>query len=269
VTAEWIPPDVDSEKPSVARVYDYLLGGTHNFASDRDLATGLLRIEPQAREFAKANRAFLSRTLRALIESGVRQFIDIGSGIPTVGNVHETAQAIDPTSRVVYVDNDPVAVAHSRAILAGNDLTAVIQADMRRTGDLLDQVADLKLLDLAEPVAVLLVAALHLIKDDEDPYAIVTRLRSAMAPGSHLVISHITDEDRPGKLAAIEKLYSRATSPAVARRRSEVLQFFEGFDLLDPGLVYVPLWRPDEGDVEGAERFLLLGGVGRISRAST
>ncbi|MFD0690303.1 SAM-dependent methyltransferase [Actinomadura fibrosa] len=261
--SEWIPPEVDSQRPSVARVYDFLLGGSHNFASDRDLATGLLRIEPQARELAQANRAFLRRAVRTVAEAGVEQFVDIGSGIPTQGNVHEIAQAVNPGARVVYVDNDDVAVAHSRRILAGDDRTTVIQADMRRPADILAHPELKRVVDLGRPVAFLLVAALHLVKDHEDPAGIVATLRDAGAAGSHVVLSHLTHEAQPGKTAAIGKLYDRATSPAVSRSHSEILHFFDGWDMLDPGLVYVPLWRP-EGDPEpNPERFLLFGGVGR------
>ncbi|MGW5417651.1 SAM-dependent methyltransferase [Actinomadura geliboluensis] len=263
--SEWIPPEVDSRRPSVARVYDFLLGGAHNFASDRDLATGLLRVEPQARELARANRAFLRRAVRTLAASGVAQFVDIGSGIPTQGNVHEVAQSVNPDARVVYVDNDDVAVAHSRAILAGNDQTAILQADMRRPADILADPELKRLVDPSEPVAFLLVAALHLVKPEEDPGGIVAAFRDAAAPGSHLVVSHLTHEAQPGKTAAIGKLYDRASSPAVARSHAEILRFFDGWELLDPGLVYVPLWRPDEGEaVDDPERFLVYGGVGRL-----
>lgn len=264
--SEWIPPEVDSQRPSVARVYDYLLGGAHNFASDRDLATGLLRVEPQARELAQANRAFLRRAVRTLAGAGIAQFVDIGSGIPTQGNVHEVAQGVNPDARVVYVDNDDVAVAHSRTILAGDDRTAVLQADMRRPADILSAPELKSLVDLSEPVAFLLVAALHLVKPEEAPEGIVAALRDAAAPGSHLVISHLTHEAQPGKTAAIGKLYDRATSPAVSRSHAEILRFFDGWELLDPGLVYVPLWRPDEGDaVDDPERFLVFGGVARLT----
>ncbi|RAY16128.1 hypothetical protein DPM19_04175 [Actinomadura craniellae] len=260
-----IPAEIDEQKPSVARVYDFLLGGTHNFPADRDLATGLLRIEPQARELAQANRAFLTRAARMAVESGIDQFIDIGSGIPTQGNVHEIVQQVDPRARVVYVDNDAVAVAHSKAILAGDERTAVIEADMRRPADILGHPTVGDLIDFSRPVAFLLVAALHLIKPDEDPYGIVGALREVSAPGSLLVISHLTRDDEPGKSAAIEKLYTRASSPAVARTHAEILRFFAGYELLDPGVVYVPLWRPDAGEVaERPERFLVLGGVGRV-----
>ncbi|MFD0904942.1 SAM-dependent methyltransferase [Actinomadura sediminis] len=260
---EWIPPEVDGRRPSVARVYDFLLGGEHNFASDRDLATGLLRVEPRARELAHANRAFLRRAVRAVAEAGVEQFVDIGSGIPTQGNVHEVAQAVNPDARVVYVDNDDVAVAHSRTILEGNDRAAVIQADMRRPEGILGDPRLPELVDLSRPVAFLLVAALHLVKDEEGPGGIVAALRDAAAPGSHLVLSHLTRDAQPGKAAAIGKLYDRATSPAVARSRGDILRFFDGWDLLEPGLVYVPSWRPEDGGVDRPERFLVYGGVGR------
>lgn len=263
--SEWFPPEVDSQRPSVARVYDFLLGGAHNFASDRDLATGLLRVEPQARELARANRAFLRRAVRTLAEAGIAQFVDIGSGIPTQGNVHEIARSVNPDARVVYIDNDDVAVAHSRTILAGDARSAILQADMRRPADILAAPELERLIDFTEPVAFLLVAALHLVKSEEDPEGIVEVLRASAAPGSHLVISHLTHEAQPGKAAAIGKLYDRATSPAVSRSHAEILRFFDGWELLDPGLVYLPLWRPDEGEtVENPERFLGFGGVGRL-----
>ncbi|RFS83917.1 hypothetical protein D0T12_17085 [Actinomadura spongiicola] len=259
---EWTPPEVDCRKPSVARVYDFLLGGDHNFASDRELATGLLRVEPRARELARANRAFLRRAVRAVAEAGVRQFVDLGSGIPTQGNVHEVARDVDPATRVVYVDNEDVAVAHGRALLTGDDRVAVLHADLRRPADLLADPTLRNLIDLSEPVAFLLVAALHLVKDEEDPGSIVAALRDACAPGSHLVISHLTHETQPGKTAAIGRLYDRASSPAVARSQAEILRFFDGWDLLDPGLVYLPTWRPDDGTpTPDPEHSLMLGGV--------
>ncbi|WP_131740903.1 SAM-dependent methyltransferase [Actinomadura roseirufa] len=263
--AEWIPPEVDGRRPSVARVYDYLLGGAHNFASDRDLATGLLRIEPKARELARANRAFLRRAVRTLAEAGVDQFVDIGSGIPTQGNVHEIAHAVNPAARVVYIDNDDVAVAHSRSILVGDERAAVIQADMRRPAEILADPELNRVVDLSRPVAFLLVAALHLIKDEEDPAGIVAALHEAGVPGAHLVLSHLTHEADPGKTAAIGKLYDRATSPAVSRSHADILRFFDGWDLLDPGLVYLPLWRPDDETAveDRPERFLGFGGVAR------
>lgn len=178
--------------------------------------------------------------------------------------MHEVAQGVAPGARVVYVDNDDVAVAHSRAILAGNDQAVVLRADMRRPDDILSDPALKGLLDLVRSVAFLLNAALHLVKREGDPASIVAALRDACAPGSHLVISHLTHESAPGKTAAIGKLYDRARSPAVSRSHAEILGFFDGWELLGPGLVYVPLWRPDEGDaVDDPERFLMLGGVGR------
>lgn len=261
---EWIPPEIDSQKPSVARVYDYLLGGSHNFTSDRDLATGLLRIEPQAREIARANRAFLGRAACHLVESGIDQFIDIGSGIPTQGNVHEITQRLNPESTVVYVDSDPVAVAHSRVILTGNERAAVVQADMRRPDDILGDPTVRALIDFDRPIGLLMVASLHLIKAEEDPYGIVAAMRDVAAPGSHLVISHLTHDSEAGKAAAIEKLYTRATNPAVARSRVEIERFFDGFELLEPGIVGLPWWRPEDGPLDGDPgRFLALGGVGR------
>ena len=265
MSTDWVPLEIDTQKPSVARAYDYLLGGKHNFAVDRDLANGLLRIEPRARMLARANRAFLGRAVRSCVDAGIRQYVDIGSGIPTAANVHEVAQARDPAARVVYVDNDPVAVAHSKAILDGNDGADAAQVDMRRPHAITRHPTVLGLIDLDRPVCILLVATLHLIPDAEDPIGIVAGLRDATVPGSCLVVSHLTNEDEPEKTAAIEKLYSRASSPAVPRSRGEILRFFDGYELLEPGLVYLPLWRPGpDDDTREPQRSMVLAGVGAL-----
>ncbi|WP_283133290.1 SAM-dependent methyltransferase [Rhizohabitans arisaemae] len=239
---------VDAERPTLARVYDYLLGGTHNFGVDRDLAHGLLKVEPQARSVAAANRAFLRRAIRRLSAQGIRQFLDLGSGIPTQGNVHQIAREADEDARVVYVDIDPVAVAHSRAILGDDPNAIVIQADMRRPGEILADPAVRKTLDLSEPVGVLLLAVLHAIPEDDDPYGLVHGLRDAVAPGSAVVVSHLTNEDPYGTFEAFEQLSARSTTAAVARSRTEISRFFEGCDLSEPGVVFIHEWHPDPQD---------------------
>src|SRR5437764_10948538 len=197
---EWVPPGVDTSVPSMARAYDYLLGGGHNFAVDRQVADTAERIMPGARQIARLNRAFLRRAVLYLMESGIRQFLDIGSGVPTVGNVHEIAQQIDPESRVVYVDKDPVAVAHSELLLKGNDRATVCQADFREPEYIFDRPEVHAQLDLDRPIGLLTVMMLHFVPDSWDPAAILGRYRDALAPGSYLVLSQVTADQRPDQI---------------------------------------------------------------------
>ncbi|QKG20240.1 SAM-dependent methyltransferase [Actinomadura verrucosospora] len=257
---------IDPSRASVARVYDYLLGGAHNFSADRDIARTLEAIEPQARAIAAANRAFLVRAVRFLAaEAGVRQFLDIGSGIPTQGNVHEIVRGVAPDARVVYVDRDPVAVAHSTALLDGDPNAAVVQADLTRPADILGHPTVRKMIDFGEPVGLLLVAVLHFITDEQDPRGVLAELTAPLAPGSHLAVSHGTHKQETGE--AVTKVYRRAVAQGepTLRTPEEIGAFFTGFDLLDPGLVHGPLWRPDSpGDVpDDPSRFWFLVGVGR------
>jgi SAM-dependent methyltransferase len=214
---------------------------------------------------AQANRAFLRRAVRFCVGVGVRQFLDIGSGIPTVGNVHEVAQQAAPDTRVMYVDIDPVAVAHSRQILSGSDRAGVIQQDLRRPEAILNDVDVRAMLDFDRPIAVVLAAVLHFIPDVDDPYAIVARLRDALAPGSYLVVAHPARDSRPRAMAELEELSKRTTTPGTTRTRDEVERLFTGFDLVDPGVVWVPLWRPDHPEDldEDQEWSSNLTGVGR------
>ena len=242
----WVPPGVDTKRANVARVYDYWLGGSHNFLADQDLARAIMAVEPNARAFARANRAFLGRAVRFLGQAGIGQFLDIGSGIPTEGNVHEVAQQVSPGARVVYADVDQVAVAHSRAILAGNENAAVIEADLREPRKILLNATVRRLIDFSQPTGLLLGMVLPFIADADDPWRIVTTLRDALPPGSYLVLAHGTDESRPAVVHAAQKVYNGSVSTDVRMRsRAEILRFFDGFDLVDPGLVYVPQWRPD------------------------
>jgi hypothetical protein len=263
---DWVTPEVDTRRANVARVYDYLLGGSHNFLTDQDAGRALIAVEPDVRVFARANRAFLGRAVRFLAASGIRQFLDIGSGIPTEGNVHEVAQQADPDARVAYVDVDPVAVAHSKAILAGNQNAAAIEADLRQPGKILADEAAGRLIDFGRPAGLLLSMVLHFVTDAEDPWQIVATLRDALAPGSYLVLGHAAAEGNPVVGQAAAKVYNRSVSTEVhVRSRAEILRFFDGFDLVDPGLVSIPQWRPDSpADVPGdLSRFWGLVGVGR------
>jgi len=249
-------------------MYDAMLGGEHNFAIDREAVAAVTAIDPQARMLARANRAFLGRAVRFLAGTGVRQFIDLGSGIPTQGNVHEVAQAASPGARVVYVDKDPVAVAHSTTLLADNPHAAIVDADIRRPAEILSSPQVRELIDFDQPVAVLMVAILHFVTPEEDPAGIVAAFRDALPEGGWLALSHATNQDRPDTAAAVTRLYrSRATSPVTVRSHDEIQALFTGFDLTEPGLVHVPLWRPDaDEDVpRNPSEFWVYAGVGRKS----
>ena len=261
----WIPQSVDVSVPSMARTYDYLLGGAHNFAVDRELAAHVEKAMPDARAAARVSRAFLARCVRFMVAQGIRQFLDIGSGIPTVGNVHEVAQGIDPAARIVYVDIDPVAVAHSRSILEGNPGTAVIQADLRDPSHILSEARATGLLDFDRPVALLLAGVVHFVPDDDRPDEILKMLRDAVVPGSYLVISHSTFEDQPQEMLDAQKLSARTATEITLRSRAQVADYFGDWELLEPGIVHMPLWRPESPDDvdDHPERFGAFGAVGR------
>jgi SAM-dependent methyltransferase len=259
----WIPAEVDLSRPSAARVYDCYLGGSHNLEVDRRMAREAISLWPDLPRVMQSNRAFLRRAVRYLGKRGITQFLDIGSGIPTVGNVHEVARRVNPWARVVYVDNDPVAVAHSRAILAGDQRTVVVHADLREPDTILNDASVRELFDLDLPVAVLMVAVLHFIPDEDDPVGVVARIRECLAPGSHLVLSHASAEGRPEVAASHQELYSRTPTPMTMRGRAEIARLFDGFELVEPGLVWLPLWRPDDPDADKSpERTTGFAGVG-------
>ncbi|MGH3318571.1 MAG: SAM-dependent methyltransferase [Streptosporangiaceae bacterium] len=236
---------VDVRTPNVARMYDYYLGGKDNFAADRETAAKMLETVPEARVVARENRAFLGRAVRFLAgEAGIRQFVDIGTGLPTQENTHEVAQAARPDSRVVYVDNDGVVLIHARALLATDSQTVVVEGDMRDPAEILAEPGLRAHIDLDQPVAVLLVSVLHFVPDDADAARIIATIRDAIAPGSYLVLSHGTTfvEEKAGGLTQV---YDRATSSITLRSRDQLLRLFDGFELVDPGLVVLQDWRPD------------------------
>jgi SAM-dependent methyltransferase len=261
----WAPEGVSLDQPSPARVYDYLLGGSHNSAADREFARQLIETYPDAPAGARANRAFLYRAVRFLVESGIRQLLDLGSGIPTAGNVHEIAQRAAPETRVVYVDIDPVAVAHSRALLADNDRADVVQADLRNPDQVLASPQVRELLDLDQPVGLLMVAILHVIPDADDPAGLVAQFRDSIAPGSYLAIGHGTNDSRAAETAKMVELSRRLTTPLTLRSHQQISRFFDGFDLVEPGLVWMPVWHPDPGDEPdpNPDWAANYGGVGR------
>ncbi|GAA2777698.1 SAM-dependent methyltransferase [Saccharopolyspora taberi] len=235
------PRSADLRRPNAARMYDYYLGGSSNFEVDRAAADALIELIPRTREGARANRSFLARAVRFCREQGVRQFLDLGSGIPTVGNVHEIAQADDPEVRVVYVDHEPVAVAHGRRLLRDNPATMFVLADLRDTGEVLTRAAEL--LDFSEPVAVLMVAVLHFVPGAEAGAALAA-YREAVQEG-FLVLSHATVEDPSLDVDALMKTYGNTETPFCPRSREELEGLLAGCELVEPGLVYAPEWRPD------------------------
>lgn len=238
---DWVSNVVDPDQPSAARMYDYFLGGSHNFAADRELANQVLAVFPDGPLMAQANRSFLLRGVKYLHAQGVRQFLDLGSGIPSVGNVHETA----PESAVVYVDIDPVAVAHSGAILADNDRVGVVQADVRRPEDVLDSPVTRGLLDFDQPIGLLTVALWHFLPDADDPVGVLRTFRDALPAGSGLVLGHGTYDNRPDEVARAEAIYKNSANPVSSRTKAQVEPFLAGWDVTDPGLTWVVEWRPD------------------------
>jgi hypothetical protein len=263
------PPQVDLTKANPARMYDYYLGGAHNFAVDREAAEQVLAILPETRTFARENRAFLRRVVRYLVrEAGITQFLDLGSGIPTVGNVHEIAQGIDPSCRVVYVDHEPVAIAQSRRLLADNANATVIHADVRDSAHVLGNAETLRLLDFDRPLGLLMLQVLPFVPDSDDPAAIVAAYRVACAPGSYLALAHsLTPEFWPGAVAEAVKLYTNSTHPLCLRTPDEVSTFFAGYELIEPGVVFTSGWRPDQPVTgEEARRSRAVAGLGRLEQ---
>jgi len=262
-------PYVDASIPNVARIYDYLLGGKDNYLADREAAVELVRLVPGVLAACHNNRRFLQRAVRFLAgEAGVWQFIDIGTGLPTQGNVHEVAQSVTPDARVLYVDYDPVVVSHAQALLATNPTVVAINRDLRQPGQIIAHPALQALMDLDQPVAILLVAILHFIADDDDPYGIVNQLKTAMPPGSYLVLSHVTDEDVPPEVTrGVRQIYDRANAQATPRTRADIERFFDGLEIISPGLGDVGAWRglseTGREPLSDSRPTLFFGGMGR------
>ncbi|MGQ5229047.1 SAM-dependent methyltransferase [Streptomyces sp. MN3] len=265
----WAPRSIDITVPSVSRMYDYYLGGSHNFEVDREAARKAMEFMPGLPKVMQANRAFMRRAVRFAVSEGVTQFLDIGSGIPTFGNVHEVARAADPEARVMYVDRDPVAVAHSKVVLEGDDRADILAADLRKPQDILGSDEVGRLIDLNRPVALLLVAILHFVEEADDPYGAVAELREALAPGSMLVLTHATYEGiplPPERAEGAVDVYRDMRNPLIMRTRDEIARFFEGYDMVEPGLVPMPRWRPDTApEDEDPYAFSGLAGVGRTA----
>ncbi len=264
---DWVPRGIDVDQPSIARVYDCYLGGFHNFAADRALVAEIRKVLPAAPLFARANRTFLTSAVRYCVQAGITQFVDLGSGIPTVGNVHEVARKADPRARVVYVDSDPVAVAHSEAILGEDEQATVIHADLREPKRIQEDPAVHRLIDFDRPVALLMVAVLHFIPDSDDPAGIIGEFAAPLVPGSYLIISHGTD-DGPvsAQFTNATNMYRQGVAAVTMRPRDEVAALFGDFELVPPGLTWVAQWRPASEAEDVAVPETLFGayaGVGR------
>jgi hypothetical protein len=241
------PRDIDVSIPNVARIYDYFLGGKDNFAVDREAAAQMTAMMPFLPQVARANRVFVRRAVKVLAtEYGIRQFIDVGAGLPTQQSVHTVAQAIAPESRVIYVDNDPVVASHGRALLEGEN-SAMLEGDFLRPEAILGDPVTRLLIDFNQPFALLIAAVLHFVPDEQNPGDVIARFRAAMAPGSALVISHGTMETEPDDPRAqlSSEVYKQAASPLTLRSLDSVRAFFDGFDLIEPGLVGTSEWRSD------------------------
>jgi SAM-dependent methyltransferase len=244
----WAPRYIDLDKPSFARVYDYLLGGACNTAHDRALAKKMIEALPNTQQVARSNRAFLRRAVQHLVRQGVRQFLDIGSGIPNVGNVHEIAQKLDPECRVVYVDNDPIAIAHGELLLKDNQRACALLSDFRFPEAVLQARKTAELIDFTQPVALLLFLVLHHIPDSDAPARILARYREALAPGSYLALSHPTLERATQGMHSATDLLDTDVDEMRLRSRAEITELISGFEPIEPGIVFVPQWRPDSPD---------------------
>jgi hypothetical protein len=270
VDAAHVPPEIDPTKPSVARVYDAILGGKDNFAADRAVAAQAVKATGDGGKGARLNRAALGRAVRFMCRQGVAQFLDLGSGLPTAQNTHQIAQAVNPAARVVYVDNDPSAYVHGQALLTGDASTVVVLADIREPDKLLDQLGSANtevggFLDFSQPIGLILSAVIHHVLDEEDPYGIVARYTDALAPGSYLQLTHFCDSSQEAR--ANEQVLKKSLGRGQVRSREQIARFFDGLDLVEPGLVYLPEWRPDVPVRRPLDpgSMLMLGGVGRKS----
>jgi hypothetical protein len=255
---------IDTSVAHPARVYDYWLGGKDNFAADREAAERVLAVTPGLRWRVQANRRFLARAVRYLAgEAGVRQFLDIGTGIPSANNTHQVAQEVAPDARIVYVDNDPIVLSHARALLTSGPqgATQYVHGDVRDPGPIIESAAET--LDFGQPVALMLIGVLHLIQDSEDPWGIVAWLMAQLPAGSYLAISHPAIDIAPGQAEAQRRYNERVSTPQTLRDRDQVARFFEGLELVEPGLVYVHAWRPGEFETAPEGATSAWGGVAR------
>jgi SAM-dependent methyltransferase len=258
----WSSLGIRTDIPHPARVYDYMLGGVDNFPADRAMAEAGLKAMPEMRDSSRANRDFLVRAVRFLAEAGISQFLDIGTGLPTSPNTHEVAQAVNPAARVVGVDNDPVVVMRAEAVMTDHDSTAVVRADLSDVDDVLARSSEY--LDFTRPAALLFVAVLHCVTDEDDPAGIAAQYIAELAPGSYVVISHSTDEFAPERTHRASAEAKARGATWIPRGKDAIAGMFGGHELVDPGLVLVSRWRPDGAPAPNADRAWTYGGIAKI-----
>lgn len=260
-------PHGDGAVPNLARMYDYYLGGSHNFAVDRAAADRALQTVPDAQTFALTNRAFLGRVVRHLVAAGIDQFLDLGSGVPTVGNVHEIAQAARPSARVAYVDIEPVAVGVAGQVLADNTYATVTHADIRDSHSVLTAPGVAGLLDFDRPVAVLAIAILHALPDADDPAGVLAAYRDACCPGSYLAVSHLAATTFSAEQQKVVRdVLDETPTPVTLRTREQLTDMLTGYDILEPGVTLLPAWRPDEPDHPAAVADITANGYGALAQ---
>lgn len=263
---DWAPKSIDLNAPSAARVWDYFLGGSHNFTVDRQVADAAIAMKPDMPELARTVRVYLHRAVEAIAQAGVKQFLDIGAGIPTVGAVHEVARAVHPDAAVVYVDHDPIAVAHSQALLRDDPYASAVRGDLREPENILADEQVRAALDFRQPIGLLLCGVLHFVADDYDPAGIVATLGSALAPGSFLAVQHATNDAQPAETVEMLRMWNaNSPEPMYWRSRGQIVELFGGFELLEPGVVFLPMWRPGQRErvEEHPERFASYAALGR------
>jgi hypothetical protein len=260
---DYLPPEVDISKPSIARVYDAVLGGKDNFQVDRAVVEEVQKTFPDGGGAARVNRALLGRAVRYMADAGIDQFLDLGSGLPTVQNTHQIAQAVNPAARVVYVDNDPMVLAHGHALLAENKSTVVVTADLMEPEQVLGSAEVAGFIDLSRPLGLIMNAIVHHILDEEDPYGIVARYKGTMPSCSYLLLTHFSNSSPEAR--GLEQVLLRTLGRGQLRSREQITRFFDGLDLVEPGVVHLPDWHPDEPvsrplDISG---LLYLGALAR------
>jgi O-methyltransferase involved in polyketide biosynthesis len=269
MTPENAPPGVDPTTPNVARMQDYYLGGKDNFEVDREAADAVMKAAPEVPMIAVEGRKFRHRVVRFLVEAGIRQLVDIGTGLPTQGSVHECAHAVAPDTRVAYIDHDPMVIAHAQALLTPDHRTTVIRADLREPCQIVQSEELNRLIDLSEPTAFLLLNVLHFVTDDAIALASVARLRDTLVPGGYLALSHAFSDMRPEATLDVAGIYQgsgaiEAGPRTELRTRAEVTPYLDGLELVEPGLVTLPTWRPEPGEsFEDPDRVWVVAGVGR------
>ncbi|MEU6641957.1 SAM-dependent methyltransferase [Saccharomonospora sp. NPDC046836] len=260
---QYVPEGVDLDRPNPARIYDWFLGGSSNWAIDREFGAKAIETFPMVKTIARVGREFLGRGVQYLARQGVTQFLDLGSGVPTVGNVHEIADSVNPDSRCVYVDNEPVAVAHSRVLLERQgDLTrhAVLHGDLRNVEEIWERAMDTGVLNPTQPIGLIVCGVLYFFGPDDDPHGIVARYRELLPAGSYFLASHLTFDGGPAdgedKREEVRKQYNQSSAPLFIRTREEFTRFFDGYELVDPGVVWIPQWRTDERESPATAEFL-------------